>query len=217
MKHQTPQQAGPASTKGLHIISLEKRFGQRVLWSQLSVSIRPSEMVAITGPSGSGKSTLLNCIGLLEEPSAGSIEVDGKTITHMGAHRSRLFRRNRLGYLFQDYALIDEANIEDNLTVAMQATQRSKRKHLIGQALERVGLEGRQKEPIYQLSGGEQQRVALARLLVKKPNIILADEPTGALDSANAQMVIDSLRAMAKTGGHCPHRHPRRQHCTSLR
>lgn len=137
-------------------------------------------MVALTGPSGAGKSTLLNCLGLLDEPTGGSITVDDATVTGLNSGRARRFRRDKLGYLFQNYALIDSASVETNLALATGGSRRTTAP-LFKAALAQVGLTGREKSPVHQLSGGEQQRVALARLIVKQPTIILADEPTGAL------------------------------------
>lgn len=182
--------------------NLRKQFGQRILWDSFDFLIESGQMVALTGPSGSGKTTLLNCIGLLEPVTAGDILVDGSNITKFHSNAARRFRRDSLGYLFQDYALVENISIVDNLKVATAAQPRSIRAIApkAGEALGLVGLGGRENEPIYQLSGGEQQRVALARLIVKNPSVVLADEPTGALDHGNADMVIKSLRSMADSG-----------------
>ncbi|MFC7936042.1 ATP-binding cassette domain-containing protein [Streptomyces sp. NPDC057387] len=181
---------------------LSKTFGTRTLWRDVNFSVSRGQMVALTGPSGSGKSTLLNCLGLLERPSSGVIRYEGKVITGFNRRETRKFRRDNLGYLFQNYALIENATVTDNLEVAVKPRRllRAKSNTAITEALERVGLTGREDEVIHHLSGGEQQRVALARLMVQQPALILADEPTGALDGANAAMVIDTLRDMSKAG-----------------
>ncbi|MCA3747929.1 MAG: ATP-binding cassette domain-containing protein [Rubrobacter sp.] len=181
---------------------LSKSFGSRTLWSGVSFTVDRGEMLALVGPSGAGKSTLLNCIGLLETADGGEIRVDGSDITRFGRGARRRFRRDTLGYLFQNYALIDNATVSANLDVAVAASGVAlrRRRREYGAALARVGLAGRAKEKIYRLSGGEQQRVALARLLVKKPALILADEPTGALDKANEAMVMEVLREMSRQG-----------------
>ena len=192
------------SLPGAPIIAtgLEKAFGRRSLWHGLTFRVEPGRMIALTGPSGSGKSTLLNCIGLLDHVTAGTLECGPDDLTAMNPRQARLFRKRTLGYLFQDYALIDNADIAQNLDVALHGTaNRQDRRDRIVQALDRVGLKGREHDPIFQLSGGEQQRVALARLIVKRPGVILADEPTGALDHDNADMVIRTLRSMAENGG----------------
>ena len=195
-----PQHQNPAAA----IVGrrLCKRFGKRVLWSELEFTVQAGHMVALTGPSGSGKSTLLNCIGLLEEVSSGSLLINGEDTTAFRKAAARRFRRDALGYLFQNYALVENASIIDNLNIATAAQPRATRSKapLPEEALDQVGLGGRGKEPVYRLSGGEQQRVALARLIVKNPSIVLADEPTGALDRKNAEMVIQSLRALADAG-----------------
>ncbi|WP_067794055.1 ATP-binding cassette domain-containing protein [Actinomadura formosensis] len=178
--------------------NLSKSFGRRTLWSDLALTAKAGEMLAVTGPSGSGKSTLLNCIGLLESPTSGQILYEGTDTTRFGRRAARRFRRDVLGYLFQNYALIENATVAENLDIASPNRRDRHARHL--DALDRVGLVGREKEKVHHLSGGEQQRVALARLLVKQPSLILADEPTGALDSANAAMVIDTLRQLSDTG-----------------
>lgn len=192
------------SLPGAPIIAtgLGKTFGKRTLWHDLTFRIEPGQMISLTGPSGSGKSTLLNIIGLLDHATAGTLECGRNDLTVMNPRRARLFRKRTLGYLFQDYALIDNADIEQNLDVALHGTaSRQDRRDRISRALDRVGLKGREHDPVFQLSGGEQQRVALARLIVKRPGVILADEPTGALDHDNADMVIRTLRGMAENGG----------------
>ncbi|KQQ04182.1 MULTISPECIES: ABC transporter ATP-binding protein [unclassified Rathayibacter] len=177
---------------------LTKGYGRRSLWSGLDVTVASGSTLALTGASGSGKSTLLNCLGLLDAPDSGSIEVDGEEITRLRASGRRRFRRHRLGYLFQSYALVDTATVEQNLAIALG--ERRGRAGRFEGALDRVGLGGRGRERVSRLSGGEQQRVALARLLVKSPTVVLADEPTGALDSENAAMVLDVLTELAGHG-----------------
>jgi len=178
-----------------------KSFGRRTLFSGLEFSVASGEMTALAGPSGSGKSTILNCIGLLERLDSGQIMIGGRNIVRFGAERQRKFRRDMLGYLFQDYALIENATVQENLQVAVAAKGRAAVRAVnFDDALGRVGLAGRHREPIYQLSGGEQQRVALARLIVKSPSVIVADEPTGALDTENEQMVLHELQRIAQAG-----------------
>lgn len=200
---------------------LSKSFGPRILWSDVRFTVEDAEMLALVGPSGAGKSTLLNCIGLLETADSGGISVDGNDITRFGRSASRRFRRDSLGYLFQNYALIDNATVSDNLdaVIATSGTTLRRRRREYEAALGRVGLAGRSKEKIYRLSGGEQQRVALARLLVKEPALILADEPTGALDEENEAMVIEVLRDMSIQGTTviiATHRDQVRARCDSL-
>ncbi|MFJ7775335.1 ATP-binding cassette domain-containing protein [Streptomyces yangpuensis] len=186
----------------IKIENLSKSFGRRTLWSGVNLDIERGQTLAFVGPSGSGKSTLLNCLGLLEAPSAGAIKYEGRDITRFGRRSTRGFRRDVLGYLFQNYALIENATVADNLRVAIRPGRGSSNRPrvAIDEALHRVGLAGRGKEKIHVLSGGEQQRVALARLMVKQPELILADEPTGALDHANTVMVVDILEEMSRAG-----------------
>ncbi|WP_431871368.1 ABC transporter ATP-binding protein [Nocardiopsis eucommiae] len=175
---------------------LSKSFGSRVLWEGLDLTVRPGRMLALVGASGSGKTTLLNCMGLLERPTSGQILFEGADVTRWGPGRQRRFRRDHLGYLFQNYALIENATVRANLDVALRRGARADH----ATALERVGLAGREREKAHHLSGGEQQRVALARLMVKRPSLVLADEPTGALDGGNGAMVVDVLRQMSGEG-----------------
>ena len=184
----------------IEIESLSKSFGSRVLWSGLGFTVRRREMLALVGPSGSGKSTLLNCLGLLDEPTSGAIRHEGRDITRFGPRAKRHYRRDVLGYLFQNYALIENATVAANLEVALKPRRARKDAPAIAEALERVGLAGREKEQVHRLSGGEQQRVALARLIVKQPALVLADEPTGALDHDNTTLVVDVLRTMSEEG-----------------
>lgn len=178
-----------------------KAFGERTLFEKLTFRVPSGQMTALTGRSGSGKSTMLNCIGLLETLNHGSIKVGTLDLSRLGPEGRRKFRRDSLGYMFQNYALIENATVRQNLEVAIAARGRAvSRSTDFEGALARVGLEGRGKEMVFRLSGGEQQRVALARLLVKKPAVVLADEPTGALDAANTEMVLGELAKIADEG-----------------
>ncbi|QIB42661.1 ABC transporter ATP-binding protein [Streptomyces aureoverticillatus] len=186
----------------IDVVRLSKTFGTRTLWSDVTFSVSRGEMLALVGPSGSGKSSLLNCIGLLDKPSAGEIRHKGQDVTRFGPRATRRFRRDVLGYLFQNYALIENASVSANLEVSvkLRRTTRGKPGVTVVEALDRVGLAGREHEKVHHLSGGEQQRVALARLMVKQPALILADEPTGALDRDNTAVVMDILREMSEGG-----------------
>ncbi|MFJ7337087.1 ABC transporter ATP-binding protein [Streptomyces sp. NPDC101110] len=186
----------------IEVEDLSKSFESRVLWSGVNLTVGQGEMLALVGPSGSGKSTLLNCLGLLDRPTTGAIRYQGDDITRFGRGRTRRFRRDTLGYLFQHYALIENATVQENLEVAVRPRRERPDGEApgIAEALDRVGLAGRGKERIHRLSGGEQQRVALARLLVQRPALVLADEPTGALDDVNTTAVIDLLRELSRAG-----------------
>lgn len=181
----------------LVVSSLKKSFGSRVLWENIDLRAERGTLTGLIGASGSGKSTLLNCIGLLTAPDGGRISFDGVELLEMGSARRRIFRRDTLGYLFQNYALMEDATVKENLAVAMRGRKDTGR---MREALESVGLADRLNTRVATLSGGEQQRVALARIMVKAAKLILADEPTGALDPTNAGIVMGHIRAIADQG-----------------
>ena len=186
------------------VSNLTKSFRkQPPLWENLSFDVPPNSITALTGPSGSGKSTLLNCIGALETPDSGSIQVFGTEVTKLGYRKARKYRRDYVGYLFQDYALIPDQTVYDNINLAARPNQIFPSKAMLTQVaevLEQVGLAGYERRQVCELSGGEQQRVAIARLLVRPPKVVLADEPTGALDHDNSLRVIAHLRDLADGG-----------------
>ena len=186
------------------VSNLTKSFHkQPPLWENLSFDVPPHSITALTGPSGSGKSTLLNCIGALETPDSGSIQVFGTEVTILGYRKARKYRRDYVGYLFQDYALIPDQTVYDNINLAARPNQIFPSKAMLTQVaevLEQVGLAGYERRQVCELSGGEQQRVAIARLLVRPPKVVLADEPTGALDHDNSLRVIAHLRDLADGG-----------------
>lgn len=176
-------------------------IGPRTLWRGLTLELAPGVMTALTGPSGAGKSTMLNCLGLLDRPSEGELVINGEATKEMTESQARKLRRDVIGYLFQDFALIDTDSVYDNVALAAPVElSRKERKARISAALATVGLTGREQEKAYVLSGGEQQRVAMARILVRDPALVLADEPTASLDRVNAQVVLDLLRARADQG-----------------
>ena len=186
------------------VSNLTKSFHkQPPLWENLSFDVPPHSITALTGPSGSGKSTLLNCIGALETPDSGSIQVFGTEVTKLGYRKARKYRHDYVGYLFQDYALIPDQTVYDNINLAARPNQIFPSKAMLTQVaevLEQVGLAGYERRQVCELSGGEQQRGAIARLLVRPPKVVLADEPTGALDHDNSLRVIGHLRDLADGG-----------------
>ena len=177
------------------VSNLTKSFHkQPPLWENLSFDVPPHSITALTGPSGSGKSTLLNCIGALETPDSGSIQVFGTEVTKLGYRKARKYRRDYVGYLFQDYALINLAARPNQIFPSKAMLTQ------VAEVLEQVGLAGYERRQVCELSGGEQQRVAIARLLIRPPKVVLTDEPTGALDHDNSLRVIAHLRDLADGG-----------------
>ena len=152
------------------------------------------------GDSGVRKSTLLNMIGLLERPDSGSLTICGEENPQINSKTTTLLQRNILGYLFQNYALVDNMTVNQNLDIALEYRKVKNRKLAKKQALERVGLSGKLKNKVFELSGGEQQRIAIARLMLKPCEIILADEPTGSLDDNNRDIVIGLLKEFNEQG-----------------
>lgn len=169
--------------------------------ADISFEISAGEFVAIMGPSGCGKSTLLNILGLLDQPSAGSYKLAGTEVARANERKLTTLRRALIGFIFQSFNLIDDLTVAENVEVALiYRKDRSRRRQRITEALERVGIAHRAKHRPQQLSGGQQQRVAIARALVSNPELILADEPTGNLDTANGDAVMGYLTDAAKSG-----------------
>ena len=181
--------------KEIEIHNLSKRFGKRVIFRNVSLDINKGDFVAITGSSGCGKSTLLNMIGLMEEISSGSIKIEGRRLPEIKSKRATKLRREKINYLFQSYGLINDFTVLQNLLLSMNYVKMSRKEKVkrISKVLERVGLLDLMNEKVNTLSGGEQQRSAVARAIVKPGNLILADEPTGALDSKNAEITMKLL------------------------
>jgi len=168
----------------------------------ISLEIKVGEFVAITGPSGSGKSTLLQILGLLESPSGGSYQFFGEEVARLPESRLSSLRRGAIGFVFQNFNLIEDLTAVQNVEVALMygGIKSIDRKRLANEALERVSMSHRANNRPQQLSGGQQQRVAIARAIVGSPKLILADEPTGNLDSLNGETVMDLLRSAVDRG-----------------
>lgn len=186
----------------IEIKKVSKTFGEKIVFTNLSYKINDGNMLGIVGRSGCGKSTLLNIIGLLDFDYTGEVLFDGKDVAMLKEKQVNQYIRNNINYLFQNYALIDNETVEYNLLLSLEYEKMplKKKKEMISEVLESVGLSSYNNKKVYTLSGGEQQRVALARIMLKKGNIILADEPTGNLDETNARKVMKILKELNKQG-----------------
>lgn len=159
----------------------------------VSFSLEKGEFVAVVGESGSGKSTLLNCIGALDVPTSGVITIDGNNLFTMKEEERTIFRRRNIGFIFQSFQLVSELTVEQNIVFPLLLDYRKPKTSDVEELLELLGLTDRRNHLPSQLSGGQQQRAAIGRALITKPKVILADEPTGNLDSKNSQDVIGLL------------------------
>lgn len=168
----------------------------------VTLDVKKGEFVATMGPSGCGKSTLLNILGLLDKPTTGGYVLDGTDMTVLSEQERNVYRRGTLSFIFQSFNLIDELTVEENIELPLlyMKVPASERKHRIEDALKRMDMVHRSKHFPSQLSGGQQQRTAIARAIVMQPKLILADEPTGNLDSKNGQEVMMLLRELHKEG-----------------
>lgn len=177
------------------IENLNKTYDEKILFNNYNLEIPDKGFVIINGASGCGKTTLLNMIGGLEKPDSGKIWVNGLDITVPMSKKQ--YYKETVGFLFQNFALLENKTVRQNLTMIHKANRTD---CTIEQAIKSVGLENELDKKVYKLSGGEQQRVALARLMIKKCSVILADEPTGSLDEANSKMVMRILHQLNEMG-----------------
>ncbi|MDD3184005.1 MAG: putative bacteriocin export ABC transporter [Anaerostipes sp.] len=181
---------------------IHKSFKEKHVLKDITFTVEQGEMVGIKGKSGCGKSTLLNIIGMFEQPDEGKVCLFGEDLPKFGSKKSVALMREKVLYLFQNYALVDEKSIDYNLEIPMidsKLSKQEKKKAKI-EALKKVGLEVDLSKKVYQLSGGEQQRVAIARAFLRDFDLILADEPTGSLDWDNKRDVISLLHNFQKQG-----------------
>ena len=185
-------------TSAIEIIDLHKYFGDLEVLKGIDFEVADGEVVCVIGPSGSGKSTLLRCVNRLEEPTSGTVRIEGVDITDPDADVDRL--RTRIGMVFQQFNLFPHLNVLRNLTIAqikVLKRSRSEAEHVAREVLERVGLLDKIDEYPIRLSGGQQQRVAIARALAMNPDMMLFDEPTSALDPELIGEVLDVMRGLA--------------------
>ena len=186
--------------------NLEKVFRtdlvETVALNGVSIDVNDGEFVAGMGPSGCGKSTLLNILGLLDNPTSGSYRIDGVEVAQLKERERTLYRRGKIGFIFQSFNLIEEMTVEENIALPLTYLDYSsaERKKLVEEVMISLNIAHRAKHFPNQLSGGQQQRVAIARAVVTKPGLILADEPTGNLDSKNGRDVMTTLKALNDAG-----------------
>ncbi len=190
----------------IQIENLKKVFRsdtvQTVALNNVSIAINDGEFVAIMGPSGCGKSTLLNILGLLDNPTSGSYKLDGKEVANLKESGRTDYRKGRIGFIFQSFNLIDTMTVRENVMLPLNnlPLSRDEKNKRVDEALARMGIAHRAKHYPSQLSGGQQQRAAIARAIVGRPGLILADEPTGNLDSKNGAEVMQLLSELHKEG-----------------
>ncbi|MBO6264344.1 MAG: ABC transporter ATP-binding protein [Clostridia bacterium] len=183
----------------LEIRNVSKIYGELKALDNINLKVEDGEWLAIMGPSGSGKSTMMNIIGCMDKPSMGEVLLDGKDISKESEKNLTSIRRDKIGLIFQQFHLVSYMSAVENVMLSQYYHSMPDEKEAL-EALERVGLKERAKHLPSQLSGGEQQRVCVARALINHPEIILADEPTGNLDEANENIVIDIFRQLHKEG-----------------
>ena len=188
----------------LKVENIEKYYGNKdnitKAIDNISFRVEKGEFVGIMGPSGSGKTTLLNCISSIDNVTTGSIAIDGDDITRLKGRKLEIFRRDKLGFIFQDFNLLDTMTAFENIALALTIGGKKGKEveSLVKKAAESLGIEEVLSKYPYQMSGGQKQRVAAARAIVNNPKIILADEPTGALDSKSAKMLLNSIEKLNK-------------------
>ncbi len=183
-------------------INLKKYYGGQPYITkaldQIDFSVEKGEFVAIVGTSGSGKSTLLNMLGGLDIPTSGEVKVNGKDLSELNDEQLTIFRRRNIGFIFQNYNLIPMLNVYENIVLPIELDGQTVDQGFMGEIIDLLGLEEKLNHMPNMLSGGQQQRVAIARALLSKPAIVLADEPTGNLDSRTSQDVLELIKKRAE-------------------
>lgn len=183
----------------LEISGMSKKYGSLHALQDISFAVEPGEWLSIMGSSGSGKSTMLNMIGLMDKPTSGEVKIDGIVTSSLSSKKLTEIRKDKIGLVFQQFHLIPHLTALENVMVAQYYHSMPDEKEAAA-ALARVGLEGRARHLPRQLSGGEQQRVCIARALINYPALILADEPTGNLDEANEKIVLELFQELHREG-----------------
>lgn len=186
----------------LSVKNITKVIGQEKILKNINLTVNKGEFLSIVGPSGSGKSTLLYILGLLDIPTSGEVIIESNPISFKDKNKLAILRNKKFGFVFQFHYLINELTLEENIMVPMLKanTDKETAKERAGELLEKLGLKGKEKRKPYQISGGEQQRVSIARALANQPDILIADEPTGNLDSKNTEKVMEIFNKINKEG-----------------
>jgi putative ABC transport system ATP-binding protein len=188
----------------LKVSNIEKYYGKKGMITKainnISFEVEKGDFVGVMGPSGSGKTTLLNCVSTIDNVSTGSIVINGKDITKMKVKTLEGFRREELGFIFQDFNLLDTLTAYENIALALTIQNRSVKeiKDLVGKVAEKLEIKGVLNKFHYEMSGGQKQRIAAARAIITNPSLILADEPTGALDSKSSRLLLESFEKLNK-------------------
>lgn len=184
----------------IELRNITKAYGDKVLFKQYNCSISDGEFLGIKGASGSGKSTLLNIIGCLEKCDDGQIIIDGEEIHYDNKKQINTLLRKKIGYLFQNFALIDDFSVLKNLSLGLSDLPKKERVIRIKKVLSDLNLNVDIEKEVYKLSGGEQQRIAIARVILHNKSIILADEPTASVDRENRDIILDTLKNLNHAG-----------------
>lgn len=179
----------------IQLINVEKYYGIHKVLKGINLEIQGGEFLSVMGASGSGKSTLLNIIGGMDKPEEGRVVIDGENITEYTDEKLTLYRRIRIGFIFQFFNLLPNITVFENISMPLLLNGTGDEKK-VRTFIQRLGLHGKEHTYPYELSGGEQQRVAIARALIHDPDIILADEPTGSLDSETGTMIMDMIQQL---------------------
>lgn len=183
----------------IELRKVSKSYGEKVLFAKFNLNVQNGEFVGIKGRSGSGKSTLLNIIGLLENCDSGDIIINGDKVDFKDKSKVKKILKTDIGYLFQNFALIDDFTVLENLSIGVSGNKKEKKKK-IKNILKELNLDVDLNKKIFKLSGGEQQRIAIARLILQNKSIILADEPTASVDPQNRDIILDILKNLNKEG-----------------
>lgn len=184
----------------IRLYNINKKYNDKTVFRNFNLEVEQGEFLLITGKSGSGKTTLLNILGLLEEPDSGKVQILDNENPDINKKNGRMLIKDNIGYLFQNFALVDNYTAKRNIELVCKLKKLNFGDKKVQDVIDKLGIKDLMEKKIFQLSGGEQQRVALARLFIKEPTILLADEPTASLDPENAEIVLEYVYDLNKTG-----------------